>query len=113
MNGLSILIYAGDVADGLKELFWVAAGTIVLLGLIPMTFWTIEWLDGERPRPWYGRFACAVAILALLSVMIPSRQTVYLIAASEAGEVAVTSETGQRLLAKIEAALDAQIGGGE
>lgn len=46
----------------------------------------------------------------LLAAIIPSRDTIYLIAGSEAGEAVVTSEAGQEILEDIQEVIRYQLG---
>lgn len=121
MNSLSWMIYAADLVGGLDaigEATVFGAGVTLAGHLVVKSLRVVsihEWrtwpdLHGDKPEPqpyvlpW--RPILAVALLgALAAAVIPSSQTVLLIAGSEAAEVAVTSEAGRAMLADVQATI--------
>ena len=117
MNSLSLLIYFAEFTDKFCTLLWIALGITFWLGGIVLIVWTIGWLvyisDNSRSkednpfktRPYYGWWTITIATLVVIYSVIPSRDTMYLIAASEVGEVVVTSDYSKELLAEIQKTL--------
>lgn len=102
MNTLSWLLYLADVADSAKPLFGFIAFVVGLFGGIGVTMlWVISAAESLKKAP-----AIVVSILwvtvlipsATLSILIPSKDTIYLIAASEAGEVVVKSDEAKAIM---------------
>ena len=114
MNSLSLLLYFAEFTDKFSTLLWIALGITFWLGGIVLVVWTIGWLvyltykaedNPFKVRPYYGWWTITIAILVVISSVIPSRDTMYLIAASEVGEVVVTSDYSKELLAEIQKTL--------
>ena len=117
MNNLSWLLYFGDIAGSLSSFFgWMSAPIFVLMigfivaGAINMldcgpdhheyvVYWTMRNIGLKIFMPMFFGFA-------ILACIIPSKETVYLIAASEAGETVVKSETGKKALDAVNRYLD-------
>jgi len=120
MNTLSWLLYMAGVAGVLS----VLAGLCVLLAIVAV-FWSI--LVSDKPYEWswdtdetkefkrdtpqrkrsIRKSAVKVFIIAGLVLMIvPSKSTVVMIAASELSEKAVETQTGQKALKSIEKFLE-------
>ena len=113
MNQLSWLLYLADVSassEGWLIFFGVVA---FVLGAISTIIYLGMKADGEEPpkimAPLSGYSIVTVMICVLLSVTLPSRETVYAIAASELGEQVLNSDTGQRAGRALNAWLDKQI----
>jgi hypothetical protein len=110
MNTLSIMLYAADVVarvGGLLAVTAVIGGTIY--GITTVVY-AAAMVDTDQPKfhgivwpMWLFAF-CAIA-----AAVLPSRETVLLIAGSEAGEAVVTSDAGKRIMSQIEAAISAQL----
>lgn len=64
-----------------------------------------EAVQKYHPRPWliWG------VVLVVFSSLLPSKEAVYLIAGSEAGEAVVTSDTGQEILDDIQEVIKYQL----
>ena len=114
MNSLSLLLYFAEFTDKLSTLLWIALCITFWLGGIVLVVWTKGWLEyltdkaEENPfkvRPYYGWWTITLATLVVIFSVIPSRDTMYLIAASEVGEVVVTSDYSKELLAEIQKTL--------
>ena len=130
MNTLSWLLYAADVIPSIGGL----ATCVGIIGIAICAGWSVvglawgscnadrltERVDPETyararsfmdRRGWIAPPALLIGALAtlLLSSLIPSRETVLLIAGSEAGEAVVTSDAGRETLALVQDALKAQL----
>lgn len=113
MNNLSWLLYAADVLPKLTYLPHIFAVILVVMwALLPPKG---EEQFGERHvGPFMGW--CHVSpylpylfVLYCISFLIPAAQTLYLIAASEAGEAVAFSVEGKEILEELRLLLKAQI----
>ena len=116
MNSLSWMLYLADVVGSAGKLF----GIIGFLGAAGFAFATLASLgmmsDGEhedaaRCKTVAGWLAVIGFPSLLLSILAPSSDTIYAIAASEMGETALNSETGGKAVQALNAWLDRQIAG--
>lgn len=64
------------------------------------------YLIGVYYHKWTVALAVISAVFGLAACVIPSKETVYLIAASQAGEKVVSTDTGNKALAAIDRYLD-------
>jgi hypothetical protein len=114
MNQLSWLLYLADVSAS-------SEGWLIFFGIVAVVVSTVSVLilfnmplEEEGVRGATGKTMLVsiptTLVCVLLSVALPSRETVYAIAASELGEQVLTSETGQRAGRALNAWLDKQIG---
>lgn len=101
MNSLSWLIYIAEVVQNLRGVFIatsvVSAGAIALV----VVMYAIMATDGDiAPGSWKKpiKWVWIVFLFASISALTPSASTVYMIAASEAGEAIVTSPDGEEML---------------
>jgi len=108
MNTLSWLIYAADVLGSVKGLL-VAVAIIGGGGLSGvMLFMAIDasapYSDAE-PGSWKKplRFVWIPVLVGLVAALIPSQRTIYMIAASEAGEAVVTSPDAIEMMGDLKA----------
>jgi hypothetical protein len=128
VNALSQLIYAADVANGASGLLsfvsgmsFISAGisfiAAVVMGPEPDCY---SWEDKEAKRAWRtelrGKLSGAVkpllvsfVVCALIATVIPSKDTIYAIAASEMGERALQTPTADKAVQALNAWLDRQI----
>lgn len=115
MNNLSWFLYLADVFSGIG---WIL-GTIFVLACIitVLTLLSVVLSDGQvldkdiRPK-WLKVLWSAItaAVLSgLIGAAVPSRDTMYAIAASEMGEDILRSETGTKATQALNAWLDRQI----
>jgi len=114
MNELSWLIYLADVAGSLDALFSTLALICCSAGIILTILAIVAKADKEeaidKTLSFYGRFALGTFFLmAIGAAVIPQRETVYAIAASEVGEQALTSPIATKSFKAIEVWLDKQI----
>lgn len=103
MNGLSWLLYFGDVVGnvGVATTLGCVCGTFVLLGTtIAAVITTVDADYGDVAPLWRryaGRAAVFLVICAVVAVVTPRRDTVILIAASEVGETVLASKDVQAI----------------
>lgn len=83
MNTLSWLLYAAEVVSNIGALL-VATGAFGLLGLVIVSIIYAVEKGGLVPN--FGRYVAALVVSLLVGASIPSRNTIYMIAASEMGE---------------------------
>lgn len=110
MNTLSIMLYAADVVGNMQDLFT----TIAIIGGGAYAGATLAYAihDGRDDRMRFHGIVWPMWLLALCAIaaaVLPSRETVLLIAGIEAGEAVVTSDAGKRIMSQIEAAISAQL----
>lgn len=99
MNNLSWLIYVADMVGNLSGLLTgiivMAVALTIIMGCI-----AVDSYDEEYKKS-YGKKAYKFLKLALLcgvlSVVVPSKNTLYLIAASEMGEQVIQTETAKKV----------------
>jgi hypothetical protein len=113
MNSLSWFLYLAETISNLQEFMFfilVVWGSVLGLYVFMCLLYTV--LEGERPKytPEMWMFV-AFIILGVFANLIPSKNTIYLIAGSEVGEVVVTSEEGQAILNDIHEVIRAQLEG--
>lgn len=115
MNNLSWLIYLADVVPSF-------AGVLIFVGALGFVLWAarnavagigsdgipFEGVLSGRASAKYP-FAFAMVSLFALAALIPSKETIYLIAGSEAGEAVVTSEQGQEILNDVQQVIKSQL----
>lgn len=122
MNSLSWLIYLADVADGVDwylDVAWFISFLLVAGGLIVGCAMAGEENDPPGPEHWktWRRVVTgAIAVLGfstLFGAVVPAKETVYAIAASEMGEKLIKTDTANKALNGVNAWLDKQIKGEE
>lgn len=113
MNNLSWFLYLADVLSNVGFLF-------VCIGVIGMTIAAILVLcavivDEMRREAaikflkWCVGVFCSCLALLFLATLIPSKETMYAIAASELGEEALKTPTANKAIKALDAWLDKQI----
>lgn len=117
MNDLSLLLWLGDISGSfsnfltvLTMIFGILAGIATVVGLI-MEGDTDYSSDNIALGIWLKKMGLRVflpsfIVAGVFSTLLPSKETVYLIAASEVGEAAVVSPTGQRAIDALNRYLD-------
>jgi hypothetical protein len=117
MNQLSWLLYLADVSASSEGWLIFFGGLATLVSNIMLLVVSGIKGDGDEPPAFLGQalFVSIPTLLVcvLLSVFLPSKETVYAIAASELGEQVMNSDTGQRAGRALNAWLDKQIGASE
>ena len=114
MNNLSWLLYAAEVSGNLQEMFQA----FVVLSVIGVAFWVFTSLmwktdtPNENFAPFWRKigyfFVSAALVSAVLSAVVPSKDTVYAIAASEMGEQAIQTPLAKKAFNALSAWLDRQ-----
>lgn len=101
MNTLSFLIYLADVVPNLGFLFFFVAASIFIYHAVARVFISLYNIENPHRNKSYPKLTKTtvgfLAFFALGSAIIPSTETMYLIAASEMGEVVVQSEEALEL----------------
>lgn len=110
MNGLSWFLYLADTLPKIGEGALLLGVLICMIGGLFLGFWTVEFANEEieTPPPW-RLYIIIVTILFFAAVLIPSRETIYLIAGSQAGEYVVNTPEAQEILNDIHAVIRAQL----
>lgn len=114
MNDLSWFIYLASVVSSIGVLTFIVVVLSVLVflaGLMVILYNTEEWDKSDRDT---GMSLIKYSITAfvvgsLLNIVLPGRETIYAIAASEMGEELLNSETGSKAVKALDAWLDRQI----
>ena len=114
MNALSWLIYLASVVSSIGVLTFIVVILSVLVflsGLVVILHNTDEWDKSERDTGMslIKHSITAFVVGSLLLIVLPGRETVYAIAASEMGEELLNSETGSKAVKALDAWLDRQI----
>lgn len=110
MNSLSWLIYGADIVEGLRSIAifsGLLAGAFALIAVISLMASegeTWPWVSARFPK-----MAVAVLIPALIVVFLPSRQAIYMIAASEMGQKVYETPATQEMLGDLQAIIKAEI----
>jgi len=112
MNNLSWLLYLAEVCGNLKivseAFFWVGA---ILLAVAGICLGPVAEMDSDDEM-WGRGISVAkksiplLVVGVVLTVFVPSKTTVYLIAASEMGEEAMNTETAQKIGDYLDVLLD-------
>lgn len=108
MNTLSWLIYAADVLGSVKGLLIAVAivGMIVLsVAMLAAAIGASEPYPAVPAGTWKKplRFMWVPIVAGLIAALIPSTRTLYMIAASEAGEAVVTSPDAIEMMGDLKA----------
>lgn len=115
MNKLSWLIYLGDVSGSASLVFGIVGSLALIMGACLVIAWLTAHSEYphdrervaqvERIRVRCGRVAAVLIFLSVVfisgSIGLPSRPTVWMIAASEASEQVANSETGREMLGEL------------
>lgn len=106
MNSLSWLLYGADVSEGLRwvTMFLMVICGLVIAGSIVAFMAVMDDLQGEQQESFmkwmgkvWGMFTPIFFVSMLAFIMVPQRQTLMLIAASEVGETVLASEQAQAI----------------
>lgn len=113
MNTLSWLLYLADVADSAKPMMRLIAFMFGFVGGIGVVaLWITSVVERLPKTP--AAIVTVVWVLiaspsAALAILIPSKDTIYLIAASEAGEVVVKSDEAKEIMSGLRDIIKDQI----
>jgi len=112
MNDLSWFLYMADVLPNLAVSLGFISTLLAIGGGFGLVWWYIgSFVDKDVipvPKPLFAVWF-SMAFIALACGFIPSKETIYLIAGSEAGEAVVTSEQGQEVLSDIQEIIKHQL----
>lgn len=114
MNNLSLLIYLADVADNVRWMLHI--GFIVSIIVAVLTLLSVVVTEGavldEEVRPTWLKIlrwsVISLAFFGLVKAVIPTKDTVYAIAASEVGEQVIESPTAKKAVDALNRWLDKQ-----
>lgn len=110
MNDLSFSLYLADILPSLANgiAFMSVAGILFCGALL---FWAPDSSDDTSAKPVYVLllFICVFGVIGLSTNLVPSRQTIYMILASEAAEEVITSQEGKELLSDIKTIIKKEI----
>lgn len=104
MNGLSWILYAADAVSNVQTMF-IVGGFIglfsILLGMIIAGIAEIE--ENVPSGTWKRimKYVWAPALAFLLASVLPSQTTIYMIAASQAGERVLKSPDGSQIMSDL------------
>lgn len=110
MNNLSWLIYLADVAGSISTVGTLISVGSFIGGVVVMIGMATDYPSRKNeawPAAW-PFFKWAI-IAALIVTPIPSKSSLYAIAASEMGEEVIKSETAGKAMKALDAWLDRQI----
>lgn len=125
MNNLSILLYASDTVYRMTVLCWflLIMGWAVYLvhkgatKIWAQDIWRTDDADVKERKltirkmsilPNKGWIIGSI-IFAFLLTSVPSKDTLYMIAASEAGEVVINSEEGKKIMSDVKEIINIQL----
>ena len=110
MNSLSWLIYFGDVVGQFRVLLLILL--IMSLFFAGCATLSLAITEGET-FGWYKRvflrMVMAPVLFAVAWIVIPSKQTLYMIAASEVGQMVYEKPTAQEFLGDVKDILGAEL----
>jgi hypothetical protein len=107
MNSLSWFLYAAEVVGNLSTLLCTIAVILMIATLMGSLFSFIA--NESRPPMHFVWVFVAGASMLFFASFIPSKDTMYAIAASELGQKAVETEIGGKALKAIEQWIDSQV----
>jgi len=98
MNELSWLIYLAGVVENLASVFLILGFALLAFFVIKLVVQLYDYSlsDKEKSQAWF-KFQLSlpiITILWLLACLMPAKETVYAIAASEIGDKVIHSPTG-------------------
>lgn len=113
MNNLSWLLYLADVAGKASGASTFLVGACLILGLPALLFCWLTVADRDMSAK-VASFLTAVWVFVTVfaaagAILIPSKDTIYLIAASEAGEVVVKSDEAKEIMSGLRDIIKEQI----
>jgi hypothetical protein len=107
MNSLSWMIYLADVAENIG----FVCGLMLILGLAAGGICVLFWDDIENGKRLIKPYLITMAVVMFVGTVVPSKEAIYAMAASESGEKILKSETGDKAIQALNAWLDRQIKG--
>jgi hypothetical protein len=111
MNNLSWTLYLAEVIPSLGTAAVIFSGAWGLVCGGILIVWTVAWMDEAAPKPWYGTFITVLSISTAVAVLTPPKETIYLIAGSQAGEYVANTPEAQEILDDIRQIIRMQVAG--
>lgn len=117
MNNLSTLIYLAEILPNFGMLLGLLGFSLLGLWLIVVitTGFYNDMSDiYKRPKKDYPKikgYLIPITLLFTVSILVPSKETIYLIAGSEAGEYVVSTPEAQEIITDIHAIIKKQLEG--
>ena len=116
MNQLSWLLYVADALPSLGNLmFFVGVAIIIYIGVRWLVYGClldssdVKYKRVDPPaKPKTNGFLCLTFCLFIIATLIPSKDTMYAIAASQVGEAALKTPLAQKAEQALESWLDKQ-----
>lgn len=111
MTSVLLLLYLADLAVGVSVI-------CLLAGIVMLVVWCVRWLvnfdkeygDGAVMRSMPNkRFLWFVIMLFSITAIMPSKTTLYAVAAVQAGDALADSERGAKVLNALDRWLDQQV----
>ena len=104
MNSLSWFLYFADVLSNIQETLFISALVMALITLIVCIY------TGGWPHI-ASRLTIVICMVVFLGAILPGKNTMYAIAASEMGQKAFESRVGNKALQAVEKWIDLQLQG--
>jgi len=114
MNNLTLIIYLADRLPSISNLF-VFFGVILIIistiGVLAVAIYNDCNEYDKKPYPWKRTITLSLTAIPFLIVanLIPSKDTILLMAGSEIGEQVVKSPEAQELFSDIQEVIKAQL----
>lgn len=102
MSTLGIIIYLAEVSQH-AAIFFCLLSLALMTGSAVCAL--VFLIDDEKIPSWMRKAALAGLALGIISVLLPSSDTIYMIAAAEYGQEAIASEFGQEVIKEAKDAL--------
>jgi len=120
MNSLSLTIYLSQVLPSIATALAIGSAMVLILSLCSSAaffFSSCDEFRGEEEIDKYRtisrglvlKAALPAAVVLLFSLLLPTKNTILLIAGSEFGQEALNSEVGQQLVGDIQEILKNQL----
>ena len=114
MNSLSWFLYLANVVDNVGNvfvLFAILSGIAMFVWSFASAAYAIEGgQDAQRVKHFLRFIPWIFVITSFLVAVTPSRDTVYLIAASEEGEMVVNTPEAKEVMSDLKEILNIQLG---
>lgn len=111
MNNLSLLLYLADISHSLRGLLTLVAVLSLFACIIAAVLAYLSDCEDDNisGRYFLKKFLWIPILCSLLVVFLPSKNTMYAIAASEIGEQVLKSSTMSKAQKAVDAWLDEQV----
>ena len=109
MNELSWLIYLAEVVGNLKATLVIVIAGFAILWFAAGGYWmtSSDYSDYKPIKPWqYNKYLIFATVMLII---VPSKTSLYAIAASQIGEQAITSIAGSKYMKALDAWVEAQL----